>query len=189
MLLWLTQWLSHFYHGFSVFQYITLRAILGALTALLVALFLGPALIRHLSSYRVGQVVRSDGPQSHLKKTGTPTMGGSLILIALTISVLLWGDLSNRYVLIALVTTLLFGGIGFVDDYKKIKRKSSDGLSAREKYFWQSVFALGIGFVLYKTADSANDMRLVIPFFKDVLIYLGPLYLVLTYFVIVGTSN
>ncbi len=189
MLLWLTHFLSHSIHVFRVFDYLTFRSIVSALTSLLIVLFCCPPLMKRLKKLQFGQVIRSDGPQSHMKKTGTPTMGGSLILVAMTFSVLLWGDLSNRYVLVALVTTILFGGIGFIDDYLKVIRKSPDGLSAKQKYFFQSVFALGIGVFLYMTAHSVNETRLVIPFFKDALVYLGGLYVVLAYFVIVGSSN
>ena len=189
MLLWFTHFLSHYIHVFRVFQYLTFRSIVSALTSLFVVIFFCPSFIRRLTGMQIGQVVRDDGPQSHLKKSGTPTMGGSLILIALVISIVLWGDLSNRYVLIALSVTILFGLIGWVDDYLKISKKSSDGLSAKQKYFWQSVFGLGAGVLLYATAKSSSETQLLIPFFKEVLIYLGPLSIVLTYFVIVGSSN
>lgn len=189
MLLWLTGWLSHYYHGFAVFQYLTLRAILGTLTALLVALFFGPVLIRRLASYKVGQVVRTDGPQSHFSKAGTPTMGGSLILIAIAVATLLWGDLADRYVWLVLFITLSYGLIGGVDDYRKLVLKNSRGLASRWKFFWQSVFALIVAIYLYTTAKTPIETSLVIPFVKHWQLPLGYFYIVFVYFVIVGSSN
>ncbi|RKZ93801.1 MAG: phospho-N-acetylmuramoyl-pentapeptide-transferase, partial [Gammaproteobacteria bacterium] len=139
MLLYLSDYLSQFHSGFNVFQYLTLRAILGVVTALGIALIVGPTMIRHLSFKQIGQVVRDDGPESHLSKSGTPTMGGALILVAIAVSTLLWADLSSRYVWVALLVTLLFGVIGFVDDYIKLVRQDPKGLLSRYKYFWQSV--------------------------------------------------
>ena len=138
MLLILSEYLSQYYTGFNVFQYLTLRAILGVMTALGIALIVGPTMIRHLSFRQIGQVVRNDGPESHISKTGTPTMGGSLILVAIAVSTLLWADLTNRYVWVVLLVTLLFGTIGFVDDYIKLVRQDPKGLLSRYKYFWQS---------------------------------------------------
>lgn len=143
MLLYLSEYLSQFHSGFNVFQYITLRAILGVITALGIALLVGPSMIRHLSFKQIGQVVRTDGPESHLSKSGTPTMGGALILVAIAISTLLWADLNNRYVWVVLVVTLFFGIIGFVDDYIKLVRQDPKGLISRYKYFWQSVVGAG----------------------------------------------
>ena len=137
MLLWLSEWLSKYFHFFHVFQYLTLRAILGSLTALIIALVFGPTIIRRLSSHRVGQVVRDDGPQSHLSKAGTPTMGGTLILVSILVSTLLWSDLGNRYVWLVLAVTFGFGAIGYWDDYRKLVLKHSRGMPARKKYLLQ----------------------------------------------------
>ena len=189
MLVWLSEFLSQYFHIFHVVQYLTLRAILGALTALIVALLVGPTMIRRLSRYKVGQVVRDDGPQSHLSKSGTPTMGGALVLVAIALSTLLWGDLSNRYVWLVLVVTLGFGAIGWWDDYLKLVLKDSRGLSARRKYFFQSVLGLGAAIYLYYTATLPVETQLVFPFFKHLLWSLGPFFIVLAYLVIVGTSN
>jgi phospho-N-acetylmuramoyl-pentapeptide-transferase len=189
MLLWLAQILEQFYSGFNVFQYLTLRAILGVLTALLFSLWVGPLLIKRLSFHQIGQTIRDDGPQSHLSKAGTPTMGGALILVAISVATLLWADLSNRYIWVALLVTLAFGVVGFVDDYKKIVYRNSKGLSARSKYFWQSVIALCAAAFLYRHAVSPAETSLIVPFFKDVSIALGGFYILLTYFVIVGSSN
>ena len=189
MLLYLFQSLEHLYSGFSVVQYLTLRAILGALTALVISLWLGPLMIRRLSFYQIGQQVRDDGPQTHLIKMGTPTMGGALILVSIAATTLLWGDLSNRYVWIVLVVTLLFGGIGWVDDYKKIVLRNPKGLSVRAKYFWQSVVGLGAAVFLYSTAQIPAETQLVVPFFKNFAPELGLGFVLLTYGVIVGSSN
>ena len=189
MLLLLTHYLEHYWHFMRVFHYITFRSIIAALTALVISLSLGPMLIRKLQDLQVGQAVRDDGPQTHLKKTGTPTMGGILILLSVAISVLLWGDLSNRFIWLTLLVMLGFGAIGFVDDYRKVVHHNSKGLSARYKYFWQSVIGLGVACILYYTAQSPSDTELVIPFVKSVLPQLGIFYIVFSYFVIVGTSN
>ncbi len=189
MLLWLSEWLARYFHVFHVFQYLTLRAILGTLTALLIAMVVGPGMIRRLSFYKVGQVVRDDGPQSHLSKAGTPTMGGALILIAITCSTLLWSDLSNSYVWLTLLVTLGFGAIGWRDDYLKMILKNSRGLNARHKYFFQSILGLGAALYLYFTAKTPVETQLLIPFFKGVSLQLGVVFIALTYFVIVGTSN
>jgi phospho-N-acetylmuramoyl-pentapeptide-transferase len=190
MLFWLSEYFTTFYSGLNVFQYITLRAILGTVTALLISLMLGPLMIRKLSSNQIGQSVRDDGPESHFSKAGTPTMGGGLILVAVAISTLLWADLSNRFVWIVLLVTLLFGSIGWVDDYRKVSLGNSDGLSAKQKYFWQSIFAIGAALVLVMTAQSSAEMQLIVPFFKNIIIDLSPLlFVIFTYFLIVGTSN
>lgn len=189
MLLWLTQYLAKFIHGFHVFQYLTLRTILSTLTAFVISLVAGPAMIRRLTYHQVGQQVRNDGPQSHLSKAGTPTMGGALILLAIAVTALLWADLTNRYVLVVLGVMLGFGAVGWVDDYRKLIRKNSKGLPARWKYFWQSVLGLGAALVLYHTAHHPVETQLVIPFFKHITLELGIFYIVLVYFVIVGTSN
>lgn len=189
MLLWLTAYLAKFYHGFRVFDYLTLRAIFATLTAFFTALLIGPVVIRRLSFYQVGQQVRDDGPKTHLSKAGTPTMGGALILIAITLTTLLWGDLNNRYLWLVLLVTLGFGAVGWVDDYRKIVRKNTKGLPARWKYFWQSVIGLSAALALYYTKQLPAETQLVIPFFKQAVIELGIGYVFLTYFVIVGSSN
>ena len=212
MLLELAQWLAKDIRAFNVFSYITLRAVLATLTALAIALIAGPAVIRRLTAYKIGQSVRADGPQTHLVKAGTPTMGGALILLAIGISTLLWSDLTNRFVWIVLVVTLGFGAIGWVDDWRKVVHKNPKGLSAKEKYFWQSLVG-GIAAVYLAFAVSAPNadklielvMRwvasgftmelpekadLIVPFFKTVSYPLGVFgFMALTYFVIVGTSN
>jgi phospho-N-acetylmuramoyl-pentapeptide-transferase len=189
MLLWLTDYLTQYYSGFNVFRYLTLRGILGTLTALLISLIIGPAMIRRLTMYKIGQNIRDDGPQAHLSKAGTPTMGGSLILVAVAISTLLWMDLSNRQVWVALIVTMLFGAVGFIDDFKKLKGGCSQGLTAKTKYFWQSLFGLGAALYIYFSAQQPIETTLVIPFVKDVLIPLGVGFVVLAYLVIVGSSN
>ena len=189
MLRHVAAWLSEYYSGFHVFQYLTLRAILAALTALAISLLVGPRMIRWLAEYQVGQRVRSDGPQTHLSKAGTPTMGGALILAAIVAATLLWADLANRFVWVVLLVTVAFGLIGFWDDYLKLVVGNSRGLIARYKYFWQSVAGLGAAIVLYATAQSPADTTLYVPFFKHFIVPLGILFIPLTYFVIVGTSN
>ena len=189
MLLILSDYLSQFYPGFAVFQYLTLRAILGVMTALAISLIIGPYMIRHLNFKQVGQVVRDDGPESHLSKAGTPTMGGALILASITVSTLLWTDLSNRHVWVALLVMLAFGVIGFVDDFIKLVRQDPKGLISRYKYFWQSVVGLAAAVFLYQTAVSPVETTLIVPFFKDIAIPLGAAYMLMTYLVIVGTSN
>ena len=189
MLLDLAEYLTQYHSGFNVFQYLTLRSILGVLTALVISFVVGPMLIRKLSVYRIGQNVRADGPQSHLSKAGTPTMGGAMILVAVATSTLLWADLSNRYIWVVLAVTLVFGAIGWVDDYRKLVLKNSKGLSARAKFFWQSIAGAGAAVFLYMTAHVPIETQLIVPFFKDVAINLGWGYIVLTYLVIVGSSN
>ena len=189
MFLHLSEILAESYTGFNVFQYLTLRAILGVLTALVISFIVGPSLIRKLSSRQISQQVRNDGPQSHLSKAGTPTMGGALLLVSIGVSTLLWADLGNRYVWIVLFTTFAFGAIGWVDDYKKIIKKDSDGLSARNKYFFQSVAGFLVALTLYLTATLPAETNLIVPFFKTVSIELGVFFILLAYLVIVGTSN
>jgi phospho-N-acetylmuramoyl-pentapeptide-transferase len=189
MLHWLFGTLSDWIGAFSVFQYLTFRGILGVLTALLISLWVGPYMIAKLSQYQIGQSVRSDGPQSHLSKAGTPTMGGALILVAVAASTLAWADISSRYVWIVLFVTLSFGLIGWVDDYRKVVEKNSRGLPARWKYFWQSVCGLTAACLLYYTSSSPQETALIVPVFKDVVFQMGPAFVLLTYFVIVGTSN
>ncbi|MCK5524068.1 MAG: phospho-N-acetylmuramoyl-pentapeptide-transferase [Thiomargarita sp.] len=190
MLLWFSEYFTTFYSGFHLFQYLTLRAILSTLTAFLISLIVGPLMIHSLKLNQIGQNVRDDGPQAHLSKAGTPTMGGALILVAITVSTLLWSDLSNRFVWIVLIVTLLFGIIGWIDDYRKVLLGNSKGLSAKQKYLWQSIIALGAALILVITAQSPTENQIIIPFFKQVSLEL-PLWLFipLVYFVIVGTSN
>src|SRR5512139_2774473 len=189
MLRHVAAWLAQYHSVFHVFGYLTLRAILAALTALAISLLVGPRMIRWLAEYQVGQRVRSDGPQTHLSKAGTPTMGGALILAAIVAATLLWADLANRFVWVVLLVTIAFGLIGFWDDYLKLVVGNSRGLIARYKYFWQSVAGLGAAVALYATAKTPVETTLIVPFFKDVLIPLGPFFIVLAYFVIVGSSN
>ncbi|MGC1440336.1 MAG: phospho-N-acetylmuramoyl-pentapeptide-transferase [Burkholderiaceae bacterium] len=212
MLLDLAQYLAQETRAFAVFNYITLRAVLAALTALLLGLLLGPTVIRKLAAMKIGQAVREDGPQTHLIKSGTPTMGGALVLIAVVCATLLWSDLSNRVVWIVLIVTLGFGLIGWVDDYRKVVHRDPAGMAAGEKYFWQTVIGLVAAFYLafavsgasggqaldlfYAWVDSGFQMSLpetaslIVPFFKDVSVPLGVLgFVVMAYFVIVGTSN
>lgn len=189
MLLWLTEYLAQFYSGFNVFQYLTMRAILGALTSLFIALMIGPMLIRSLSKYQIGQTVRDDGPETHLAKAGTPTMGGLLILISISFSTLCWARLDNRFIWVVFLVTLAFGVIGWVDDYRKVVRQDPIGLPPRWKYFWQSVVGLLAACCLFVMAESPAETQLIIPFMKSVNIQLGWGFIVLAYFVIVGSSN
>jgi len=189
MLLLLTEYLEQFYSGFNLFRYLTVRGILGVLTALFISLLLGPIMIKKLSRKKIGQTVRDDGPQSHLSKAGTPTMGGAFILIAISVATLLWGNLENKYIWVTLLTTLGFGIVGWIDDYRKLVYKNSDGLAARWKYFWQSLVGLTAAIYLYTTATLDAETTLIIPFFKNVAINLGLLYILMAYLVIVGTSN
>jgi len=189
MLVWLAEYLTQYFSFFNVFSYLTFRAILGILTSLLLSLYLGPKLIARLQQMQIGQVVRNDGPQSHFSKKGTPTMGGLLILGAVLLSTLMWANLDNKYVWVVLFVLLSFGAIGFVDDYRKVIRKDPKGLIARWKYFWQSLFAIITALFLYLTAERPAETALLLPFFKDVMPQLGLLFLALSYFVIVGTSN
>lgn len=189
MLLWLGEYLTQYYSGFNVFSYLTFRAIVSTLTALILSLYFGPKLIRYLQKMQIGQTIRSDGPESHLSKSGTPTMGGILILASIVMSVLLWADLTNTYVWVVIFIIVSFGLIGFVDDYRKVIRKDANGLIARWKYFWQTVIGLSTAIFLYYIAQGPNETALLIPFVKDMLPQLGIFYVVFSYFVIVGTSN
>ena len=215
MLLNLAQWLqglSPEFGFFRVFQYITFRAVMGALTALLIGLVAGPAVINRLRALKIGQPIRGYGMESHLVKSGTPTMGGVLILLAIAISTLLWSDLSNRFVWIVLIVTLGFGAIGWVDDWRKVVHKDPEGMRSREKYFWQSVVGLVAALYLAFAISESSNMRvfelflnwitsgfqvdlpptagLWVPFFKEVAYPLGMLgFVVMTYLVIVGSSN
>lgn len=189
MLLWLSNWLANYYHVFHVFQYLTLRAILGTLTSLIIALVLGPTIIRQLSSHHVGQVVRDDGPQSHLSKAGTPTMGGTLVIISVLISTLLWSDLTNPYVWLVIMMTIGFGAIGYWDDYRKLVLKHSRGMPAKQKYLLQSLLGLSAALYLYFSARTPVETQLLIPFFKNLSFSLGPFFIAVAYLVIVGASN
>jgi phospho-N-acetylmuramoyl-pentapeptide-transferase len=212
VLLELLQWLAQDVRAFNVFNYITLRAVLATLTALAISLLAGPAMIRRLAAYKIGQAVRSDGPKTHLTKSGTPTMGGALVLVAIGITTILWGDLGNRFVWVVLIVTLGFGAIGWVDDYRKVVHRNPKGLSARAKFFWQSVIGLVAAvylafavpgesnaqavslFVKWVASGLSLDLPpkadLLVPFFKNIAYPLGVFgFIGLTYFVIVGTSN
>ncbi|MFY8205918.1 MAG: phospho-N-acetylmuramoyl-pentapeptide-transferase [Arenimonas sp.] len=189
MLLELARWLQEFARLFALFDYITMRAILGALTALALSLWLGPAVIERLSRLKGGQPIRTDGPQSHFSKAGTPTMGGALILMTISLSTLLWADLRNRYVWIVLGVLVCFGLIGWLDDWIKIVRRDPNGLKSRHKYALQSLFGAIAAVVLFYTADAPSNTTLYLPLLKDVAIPLGGLFMVVAYFWIVGFSN
>jgi len=189
MMLLLSDWLGQLDSGFEVLRYVTLRSIMAALTALLISLLIGPRLIRFLTRESIGQQVRDDGPASHFDKRGTPTMGGALILVAMAVSVLLWSDLGVHQVWIVLITTLAFGAIGWVDDYRKIVHKNSAGLSAREKYTWQTLCGFGAVVALYALSESPVETTLIVPFFKDLTLAMGILFIPFAYLVVVGTSN
>ena len=189
MLMWLSEQLLFLDPGFGVFQYLTLRAILAACSAMLISMLVGPFVIARLNDLQIGQTIRSEGPESHLAKAGTPTMGGALILLAVLGSTVLWADLDNRYVWIVIVTTAAFGAIGWVDDYRKVVRKDTRGLPARWKYLWQSVAALVCAVLLFTTAVAPEETTLYVPFFKDVAWSMGWLFVPFSYFVIVGSSN
>jgi phospho-N-acetylmuramoyl-pentapeptide-transferase len=189
MLLLLADFLSQYISAFQVFNYLTVRGILGVMTALAISLMMGPYMIRRLNYHQVGQTIRDDGPESHLSKSGTPTMGGALILVAIIFSTLLWADLSNVYIWTVIVVTVIFGAVGWVDDYRKVIEKNSRGLPARWKYFWQSIGGLGAAVFLYWHAATPAETQLFFPFLKGVAMELGPFYILLTYLVIVGSSN
>jgi phospho-N-acetylmuramoyl-pentapeptide-transferase len=189
VLLYLAQQLTDLAPGFRVFNYLTFRGILAALTALIISFIIGPKMIASFAARQIGQRVRDDGPKSHLPKAGTPTMGGTLILVAMAASTILWADINNRFVWITLITTMAFGLIGFWDDYLKLVVGNSRGLIARYKFFWQSVAALGCALALYYTAKVPAETALFLPFFKTVAIPLGFGYVVLTFLVLVGSSN
>jgi phospho-N-acetylmuramoyl-pentapeptide-transferase len=190
VLYWLTQRLTGWVSGFNVFSYLTFRAILATASALGISLIVGPGMIARLSRYQIGQVVRDDGPKTHLPKAGTPTMGGTLILVATLVSTLLWAELSNRLVWTVLGVTFAFGLIGFYDDYKKLVLRNPKGLIPRWKYFWQSVAGLSTAGTLYYTAASPAETTLFLPFFKT---FAEPLsafgFIAIAYLMIVGMSN
>jgi phospho-N-acetylmuramoyl-pentapeptide-transferase len=190
MLYWAAKHLSAHFSLFNVFSYLTLRSILAAMSALSIALLVGPLMISRLARYQIGQVVRDDGPQSHLPKAGTPTMGGVLIIFAVVVTTVLWADLVNRFVLIALGVTIGFSLIGFYDDYLKLVVGNSRGLIARWKYFWQSVLGIAAGILLYRLAHTATVAAFHVPFFKNLIWPLGAGgFVVLGYLMIVGMSN
>jgi phospho-N-acetylmuramoyl-pentapeptide-transferase len=212
VLLELFQYLAQDIRAFNVFNYLTLRAVLAAATALVIGLFAGPPVIRKLTELKIGQAVRTDGPQSHLSKSGTPTMGGALILISVGITTLLWADLSNRFVWVVLLVSVGFGWIGWVDDYRKVVHRNPKGMAASEKYFWQSLIGVAAAFYLAFAISAPSTERvwalmlgflangfsidlparadLMVPFFKNVAYPMGVFgFVILSYFVIVGTSN
>ena len=189
MLVYLTEYLQQYISGFGVFSYITMRAIMSVLTALILSFLVGPAMIRWLTKLKVGQAIREDGPQTHLIKAGTPTMGGTMILFSIAVAVLLWGDSTNHYLLIITLSMLGFGVIGFIDDYKKVVYKNPNGMRARTKYLWQSIVGFGTAYILFAMATVPAESQLLIPYMKDTVIELGMWTVVLSYFVIVGTSN
>ncbi len=189
MLVWLAEYLTPYFSPLAVIQYLTLRGILGVMTALFISLLMGPWFIRKLNQMQIGQSVRNDGPQSHLSKSGTPTMGGTLLLFAIVFSVLLWSDLNNRFVWAVLFITISYGLIGWVDDYRKVVEKNSRGLPAKWKYLWQSVAGVAVAIFLFSSAQSPAETQLFVPFFKNVSFELGWAYLFLVYFVVVGSSN
>jgi len=189
MLVYLTDWLGQFESAFSVFRYLTLRGIMAVLTALIISFLIGPTMIRRLIRYKIGQTVRDDGPQSHLSKAGTPTMGGALILVAVGIATLLWVDLSNGYVWLVLLVTLACGAIGLIDDYRKLVLKDSRGLASRYKFLGQSLVGLAAAGYLYAIATTPAETALLVPYLKEVSFQLGPWFMLLVYLVIVGSSN
>jgi phospho-N-acetylmuramoyl-pentapeptide-transferase len=212
MLLELFQWLAQDIRAFNVFSYLTLRAVLAAATALVIGLAAGPWVIRRLTELKIGQAVRAEGPQTHLAKTGTPTMGGVLILISIGVTTLLWADLTNRFVWVVLLVMLGFGWVGWIDDYRKVVHRNPKGMSAKEKYFWQSLIGLSAAFYLaFAIAAPSTDrmwplllqwigsgfaldlpprVDLIVPFFKNFAYPMGVFgFVILSYFVIVGTSN
>ena len=189
MLLPLFDYLSQFFGPFRVVEFLSTRAILATLTSLLFSLVLGPKFINKMKDIQVGQVVRNEGPETHLTKQGTPTMGGTLILSSIFLSVILWGDLENRYLWVAFLTSIAFGVLGWIDDRLKIKFKSSDGLSAKNKIFWQSIITFTACSYLYFSQESIVETSLIVPFFKDISIPLGVGFIFLSYLVVIGTSN
>ncbi|MGH8282774.1 MAG: phospho-N-acetylmuramoyl-pentapeptide-transferase [Gammaproteobacteria bacterium] len=189
MLLFLTEYLTRYHSAFNVFSYLTFRAILGVLTALLLSFLTGPAMIRRLSLRQIGQRVRNEGPQSHLAKAGTPTMGGALILVTIIITTLLWSDLRNRYVWILIGVTVGFGCIGFADDYKKLVLHNSKGMSPGSKYFLQSILGLAAAVALYVSHQDAQEIAYIVPLLKHVSVSFGGFFILITYFVVVGMSN
>ncbi|MGQ4584505.1 phospho-N-acetylmuramoyl-pentapeptide-transferase [Lysobacter sp. F60174L2] len=189
MLLELARWLEQLQSSFALFGYLTFRGILSALTALALSLWWGPAVIRKLAQYKGGQPIRTDGPQTHFSKAGTPTMGGALILFTVLASVLLWGDLRNKYVWVVLAVMVAFGAIGWWDDWLKIVKRDPNGMKSRWKYLLQSLFGLGAGVFLFATADVPAATTFYVPLFKALALPLGAGVIVVAYFWIVGFSN
>ncbi len=189
MMLLISDWMASIDPGFEVVRYITLRAIFAALTALVICLIVGPRLIAWLTAAKIGQSVREDGPQSHLVKQGTPTMGGAMIIVAVAFSTLIWSDLAVRQVWIVLFVTIGFGAIGWVDDYRKVVLSNSVGLTAREKLIGQTVIAGVAVILLYVTANERIELELVVPFFKETVVYLGWFFIPFAFLVVVGSSN
>jgi phospho-N-acetylmuramoyl-pentapeptide-transferase len=190
MLYWMAKLLAQHYGVFRVFSYLTLRAILAVISALALSLLVGPAMIARLSRYQIGQVVREEGPRSHLPKAGTPTMGGALIIVAIVVSTLLWVDLRDRFIWVTLAVTVGFGVIGFYDDYLKLVVGNSRGLAARWKYFWQSLLGLGAAIFLYRSAHAPAETDFFVPFVKSISVPLGAAsFITVAYFMIVGMSN
>ncbi len=189
MMLLFAEWLASIDASFFVVRYITLRAIFSALTALIICLVVGPFLIRWLVNAKVGQSVRDDGPESHLVKAGTPTMGGAMIIVAVALSTLLWSDLTVKQVWIVLFVTIGFGAVGWVDDYRKVVKANSVGLTAREKLFWQSLVSGVAVVVLYQTANDPVELELIVPFFKDIALPMGVFFVPFAFLVIIGSSN
>jgi len=189
MLYLAAEYLTRFVSGFNLFTYITMRAIMAALTALVISLMMGPGLIDWLRQKKIGQTVRDDGPGTHLTKAGTPTMGGTLILLAIAAGTLLWGNLRSPYLWTVVAVTIGYGAIGFVDDYRKLTRRNPKGLSARAKFFWQALIALAAALYLYWLADRPQETALLVPYLKGLVIPLGGLYVAFVMLVIVGTSN
>ena len=190
MLLYLAEYLQQYITGFNLVQYTTFRAVMATLTALAFSLMLGPWTIRKLMALKAEQAVRTDGPKTHLIKNGTPTMGGVLILTAITLSTLLWGDLDNAYIWILLGVMLATGALGFYDDWRKVVYKDPNGVSAKFKMVWQTLVAIGAGFALFYMSKNNTDNILIVPFFKPVALPLGVVgFMLLSYLTIVGTSN
>ena len=190
MLLELFRWLSSDIPGFNVFNYISLRAVLSVITSLLISFCFGGWFIKKLGENSLGQYIRTDGPEGHLIKSGTPTMGGGLMLISIIISTLLWADLNNSYVWLLLIVTTSFGLIGLIDDVSKIQKKGADGLSALQKFILQSIVGIAVASYLFYTTGTPQETELLIPFFKNLSLPLGALtFIILSYLVVVGSSN
>ena len=189
MMLYLTNYLAQFEPGFYVFDYITIRAILGALTSLIISMVLGPRMIAKFHSIQLNQPVRDDGPETHKEKIGTPTMGGALIIMSVSLATLMWAEINNPFIWIILFVTISFGILGYIDDYQKIINNNSDGISASKKLFWQSLIAIIAITLLIKFNTDSNSTSLLIPYLKNTMIELGVLHLIISFFFIIGFSN
>lgn len=189
MIILLSEYFAQYLDFLRVFSYLTFRSCMALLTALAISLYFGPRMIRALQILHFGQVVRKDGPDSHFKKQGTPTMGGILINLTIVITMLIWCRLDNVYVWLTIATILIYGAIGFADDYLKIVRHDPHGLRAKYKYFWQSAAALGLGCCIYGFASTPQETTFVVPFFKEYMPDIGFLIIPLAYFVLTGSSN